>query len=47
MRNMNLTSNYAALIVIGFHKLSSAAIYFFHTGLVVIPVQVRKCFKNK
>ncbi len=37
MRNMNLTSIYAALIVIRFHKLSSAVIYLFHTGLVVIP----------
>lgn len=33
---MNLTSNYTVLIVIGFYKLSSAVIYFFHTGLVVI-----------
>jgi len=34
---MNLTSNYTELIVIGFYKLSSAVIYFVHTGLVVIP----------
>jgi hypothetical protein len=36
MRNMNLTSNYAMLIVIGFHKLGSAVIYYFHADVAVV-----------
>jgi hypothetical protein len=36
MRNMNLTSNYTMLIVIGFYKLSSAVIYYFHADVDVI-----------